>query len=141
MNSRDRSGFSLLEILMATTILLGAIVVLGQLAQLGLRNAREASKMTEAQQLCRNKLEAIALRLEPAEGVEDVPLDEAPQWLYSIELEPVEREGMIAVRVTVKEDLPEQSRPTTFSLVRWLLTNDSLPDASGASPLGASSTP
>lgn len=141
MRARGRSGFSLLEILLATTILLGAIVVLGQLAQLGLRNAREASKTSEAQQLCRNKLEAIALRLEPAEVVEDVPLDEAPQWLYSIEMEPVEREGMTAVRVTIKEDLPEQSRPTTFSLVRWLLTTDSLLDASGESPFGASSTP
>lgn len=141
MIARHRPGFSLLEILLATTILLGAIVVLGQLAQLGLRNAREASKISEAQQLCRNKLEAIALRIEPAEAVEDVPLNEAPRWLYSIEMEPVEREGMTAVRVTVKEDLPEQSRPTTFSLVRWLPTTDSLFDASSESPFGATSAP
>lgn len=141
MNTRRHSGFSLLEILLATTILLGAIVVLGQLAQLGLRNAREASKMSEAQQLCRNKLEAIALRLEPAEVVEDVPIDEAPQWLYSIESEPVEREGMTAIRVTVREDLPEQSRPTTFSLVRWLPTNDSLLEESSESTFGGGVSP
>ncbi len=125
MKDRRREGFSLLEILLATTILLGAIAVLGQLAQLGLRNAGEASKQARAQQLCQNKLEAIVLRLEAAEAIEDVPLDEAPDWLYSIEIELVEREGMVAVRVSVKEDLPEQSRPIEFSLIRWLPTERS----------------
>lgn len=122
MKYRHRRAFSLLEILLATTILLGAIVVLGQLAHLGLRNAREASKMARAQQLCQNKLEGIVLGLEPPESIENVPFDEDPAWLYSIEMEPVEREGMMAVRVSVKEDLPEPSTPLEFSLVRWVST-------------------
>ncbi len=131
MKHQHREGFSLLEILIATAILLAAIAVLGQLAQLGLRNATEASKFARAQQLCQNKLEAIVLRIEAAESAEDVPLDEAPNWLYAIEIEPVERDGMVAVRVSVKEDLPEQSRPVEFSLVRWLPTRPQELEATG----------
>lgn len=141
MRPRHRKAFSLLEILLATAILLGAVVVLGQLAQLGLRNAREASKMARAQQLCQNKLEAIVLGLEPAESVENVPCDEDPTWLYSIETEPAEREGMMTVRVSVTEDLPEPSRAMEFSLVRWLSTAGPGLETTSGSPIESAFAP
>lgn len=141
MKYQRREGFSLLEILLATTILLAAIAVLGQLAQLGLRNAAEASKLARARQLCQNKLEAIVLGIDAAESIKDTPLKEAPDWLYTVALEPIDRDGMVAVRVSVKEDLPEQSRSVEFSLVRWLPTEPMAPEAPGGSAIESTLTP
>ena len=115
-----RDGFSLLEVLLAMGILLGSIVVLGELARLGRRNAEAARDLTRAQLLCQSKLNEItsgALRPDPVTGA---PLEEAPGWLFSVELEPAPDEPLELLAVTVSQDLPERKQPARFRLVRWI---------------------
>ena len=59
MSPARRSGFSLLEVIMATAILLGCLIVLGDLAAVGRRHARDAEDLTTAQWLCQTKLNEI----------------------------------------------------------------------------------
>ena len=120
-----RDGFLLLEVILALAILTGAMAVLGELARLGLLNARIARDTTQAQLLCESKLAELTARITPAQTVSDAKFEEpvgdgSIDWIYSIDLEATDLEGLVAVRVTVMQDMAENQRPVQFSLVRWM---------------------
>jgi len=54
--ARTRSGFSLLEILLALSILGGSLAVLSQIAEIGTSAAREARELSVCRMLCQSKL-------------------------------------------------------------------------------------
>jgi len=119
-------GFSLLEVILALAILTGAIAVLGEIARSALRNAQAARDITRAQLLCEGILNEIAAGLIPCDPVFDVPcaqlFDERdPGWLYSIDSMALDEDGLIAVQVTVRQDLPPTHQPVEVTLVRWML--------------------
>ena len=70
MTATNRSGFSLMEVLLATAILLGSVIVLGELAGIGRQNANSAEELATAQRLCQNKLNEILAGLTSLEPVE-----------------------------------------------------------------------
>ena len=124
-----RGGFSLLEVILAMAILTGAIAVLGELARLGMRNAGYARQMTQAQLLCESKMAQITSGMILPQGEAGVPFapedlidpyDPVP-WVYTIEVAAVEEPGVVAVCVTVAQDLPSGQHPVRFSLVRWIV--------------------
>lgn len=123
-----RAAFSLLEVILALAILTLAIVVLGELSRLGMRSAARARDMTQAQLLCESKMAQISSGMiwpETEIGVPFEPEDlidpyDSVRWLYSIERGDSGEDGVIAVRVTVSQDLPAQKRPVRFALVRWI---------------------
>ncbi len=122
---RRAAGFSLLEVILALGLFAGALVVLGELIRLGLRNAELARDTARAQLLCETKLAELCAGVIPAESVSRVGLEMAfepgePLWLYSIEVVRLEQQGLAAVRVTVTQDLPPGQRPVEVSLIRWI---------------------
>ena len=137
----QRDGFSLLEVVLALAILTGSIAVLGEVVRLGLRNAQVARDMSQAQLLCESKMAEITSGITPAEPVSQAafdPLEVAGEtgttltggeetWLYSIETEVLDEDGLMAVRVIVTQG-DEVQRPVRFKLVRWML--DSAAEAS-----------
>ena len=121
-----RGGFSLLEVILALAILAGSMAVLGELARLGLQNAQIARDTAQAQLLCESKLAEITAGITPMQAVSDAEFEEpvgdgTMKWLFSIDVQQTNCQGMSAVRVTVVQDLPEKKRPVDFSLVRWML--------------------
>lgn len=117
---RRRGGFSLLEVLLATTILLGSAIVLGELARLGLRSGDSAEAIGQATMLCECLLAELASGSESSEPVTDVPLLHESGWLYSIEREAAPHPELALVRVTVRQDLPEEKKPIQCTLERWI---------------------
>jgi prepilin-type N-terminal cleavage/methylation domain-containing protein len=69
-----RSGFSLIEVIIATAILLGSVFVLSELAGLGRRQSQRAEQHTRAQELCEQTLNEILFGERPLLEVEDEPL-------------------------------------------------------------------
>jgi general secretion pathway protein I len=125
MIDKTRSGFSLLEVLLALAILTMAIAVLGELARQGLRNAAAARDLTQAQLLCETKLAEITSGIQPLSPVQNVPFEKVDPsedlpWVYSIEEQTVDQDGLLAVRVTVTQSLPANQRPLSFSLTQWI---------------------
>jgi hypothetical protein len=126
MRRARQSGFSLMEVLLATSILLGSLIVLGQLASVGRRHAQDAEGWTAAQLACQTKLNEIVAGVEPVQPVEEEVLLDAPGWVYSVEVEPAGRLGLTSLRVVVSEDpavLEETGieRPLKrFALTRWI---------------------
>ena len=130
MKRPRRTGFSLMEILLATSILLGSLIVLGNLAAVGRMHAEDADGLTTAQLICQTKLNEILAGLEPIRPVENEPLADAPSWVYSVEVESVDRLDLASLRVTVSEDVAELDDATQgrrgewFALTRWIRDPD-----------------
>ncbi len=74
MASSVRAGFSLMEVILATAILLGSVIVLGELAGMGRRQSQRGRDLAEAQQLCEKTLNEILTGLRPLEPQEQEPL-------------------------------------------------------------------
>jgi prepilin-type N-terminal cleavage/methylation domain-containing protein len=144
-----KAGFSLLEVILALAILAGSIAVLGEASRLALKNAEAARDLARAQLLCESKLAEITSGIILAEPVSNTPFDQTttasinpaePAWLYSIETQQTNEEGLIAVRVTVTRDLPAVKNPVRFSLVRWLPDPNATPSTESGTNSGSGSS-
>lgn len=70
----NRSGFSLIEVILATAILLASVVVLSELAGIGRRQSTRATIETRAQEVCQRVLHELLLGKRPLVDVQDEPL-------------------------------------------------------------------
>ncbi len=125
-SGHERAGFSLLEALLATAILLGCVAVLAQLASVGRYHVQSVQDRSTAQLLCQKKLNELLCGALPLEDVSERTLETDPDWLYSVEVVPVPDLPMLSVRVTVTQRQDEQlersvrHKPCSFQLVRWV---------------------
>ena len=125
MKHRRQTGFSLMEVLLATSILLACCIVLGQLAYVGRRHAEDIQDLTTAQLICQTKLNEIVAGAAPLASVEDAAVEGSPGWVYSVDMEYRDSLDLVVVRVTVsgepgESDNPVQRRRKSFSLTRWM---------------------
>ncbi len=125
-----RSAFSLLEILLALSILGGSLAVLSQIAEIGTKAAREARDLSICRILCQSKLSELLL--DASAGISpqsrfDAPLDSfdstsTTPYSYSVEVQPGSLDGLLAVRITVKAlESDDVTAIATFSLTRWVV--------------------
>ena len=75
---KNRRAFSLIEVIIATAILMGSAVVLARLAGMGRDQSQKARLHSEAQQLCEQTLNELLLGMRPMELVESMPLSPLP---------------------------------------------------------------
>lgn len=120
MRRSRRRGFSLLEVLLATAILIGSSVVLMELASIGMRHAASARDLSQAQRLCQSKLNEIIVGIAPAETVRPTPCEEDPRWTYWVNVQPTERVGLVMLEVGVAQELASRKQLNRFTLVRWI---------------------
>jgi prepilin-type N-terminal cleavage/methylation domain-containing protein len=124
MVSRKRLGFSLMEMLVATAILLVAVGILTELAGVGRQHASRAEDAAAAQRICQNLLDEILCGAIPLASTSESVVPEEPDWTFSVDVEPMERFGwnprLAELRVTVVKT-PEGSKVgKPFSLTRWV---------------------
>jgi len=118
-----KSGFSLMEVLLAISILLACLVVLGQMATVGRRHAEDAESLTAAQLLCQAKLNEILVGAVPVASRASSAVPEMPEWSCEVEVQTLPQYDLVAVRVTVSPTLAEDGarrRGKQFSLLRWM---------------------
>ena len=154
-SKKVRRGFSLIEVIIATAILMGSAVVLARLAGMGREQSQKARLHSDAQERCEQTMNELLLGLRPVELVEAMPLiplprpieaasDEMlpqdpfatqeaigqpltltnetdPEWRHSIRTERIlNKPGMWALTVEVKQGDQALQRPIRFSLTRWI---------------------
>ncbi len=132
--SHIRRAFSLLEVLLAMAILLGSLVILGHLASMGRKRANAAYDLAAAHRICQTRLDEVLAGIRPMESAQEEVLEDEPGWRCSVAIEPAERPGLASLRVTVRQDLPKESRAKQFTLVRWI--RDPLESAADATARG-----
>jgi hypothetical protein len=64
-----------LEVILALTLLAGAVVVLGEVGRLALRNAKMARDLARAQLLCETKLAEVVSGIAPASAIDNASFD------------------------------------------------------------------
>ncbi|MGA2066387.1 MAG: prepilin-type N-terminal cleavage/methylation domain-containing protein [Thermoguttaceae bacterium] len=135
--SASRPGYSLLEVILALAILSGALAALGEVARHTMQNVTVDRVLTRAEMLCESKLAEIVSGLTPPDPAQGTLVDDGqelgdPGWQYTLEVDPIDSQGLVAVRITVQQDLPAERHPVEFSLVRWITTPDALASLSSA---------
>jgi len=125
MKPSSRAGFSLMEVLMATSILLGSVIVLNQLAAIGRKNAVSSQDLAMAQMLCESKMNELVAGILPTDNVDEEMLEKHPGWNYSVALTAHELPGLAELSVSVHRDAAssnrgETSKASRFTLVRWI---------------------
>lgn len=120
MRRTRRTAFSLLEVMLATAILLGCVIVLAELASIGNEHANAARDFGTAHRLCQNKLNELLSGIAPLEEVESAPLEEEEGWVYTVALQATSQPGLAALKVTVSRDPALGPRTRDFTLVQWV---------------------
>ena len=112
-----RNGLSLLEAIIAIGIFIGAMAMIGQLLDSGLRMIDIGERDTIALLRCESKMEEIVAGIVPIPAEmpkEPIPDREDPRWRTKVIAEPTSVEGLVKVTVTVSyQEKPEGAAATT----------------------------
>jgi type II secretion system protein I len=100
----DRNGLSLLEVMLAIALLGTSMVVIYQLMGIGYRSAMEAQLQSDAANLVDTKMAEVSAGVLPLENAGGVPIEEAPEWNYSVEVESSDQIGLLRVIVSVERN-------------------------------------
>ena len=142
-----RHGLSLLEVVLALTILAVAAALLAQITKQATDNGLMAQKLSTAQMLCESKMSEVlagAIPLTSTSWAEITDSGRKGSWYYQIQTVTAQRPNMIGVRLSVT-DSPDATtyNPELFFIVRWMIDPslglDTLP-AADASTTGSSTT-
>jgi prepilin-type N-terminal cleavage/methylation domain-containing protein len=128
---RRASGFSLLEVLVAMSILVGCLAVLSELAAIGRQHVQDARMLTAAQAICETRVNEILAGVKPPEPIEEQTVDGLPGWQCSVSTQPLPQPGLLELQVTVRETSAVR-RARSFTLVQWIRVSESRED--GAPP-------
>ena len=90
---RYRPGFSLIEVILATAILLGSVVMLSRLSGIGRTYAQNTDQQSTAQRICEDTMTEILMGIRPLQPVESQllrPIRDAfdPRDLEQEQIEP-----------------------------------------------------
>ncbi|HAY80478.1 MAG TPA: hypothetical protein DCY79_11780 [Planctomycetaceae bacterium] len=121
---RGRRGISLLEVMLAIAILGGSMAVIVQMVHTGSRAAIRARELTQAQIHAESVMSQIVSGVVLPQTASTVPVetyDMAGEWMYSVDVQPGQQEGMLMVAVTVERTLTSLPKPVMFTLQRLLV--------------------
>jgi prepilin-type N-terminal cleavage/methylation domain-containing protein len=134
-----RTGFSLIEVVLALAILGGAMAVLGEAVRHSMENARVARDLTDAQLYCESKMAELQAGFLSTDSVTDMPIEPMTDstlestsestdtgWSYSIQSEPLGEEGLLLVYVSVYQNPDTVKKPVTFTMTRIILDESML---------------
>jgi len=148
----QRRGISLLEVVLALSILAMSAAILAQVTRTATDNGLLAHRISTAQILAESKMAEVvtgAIPLQGGTGWTEIT-DTVPSgiWYYQVETTVAARQDMIGVRLAITDEVGMQDNAELFYLVRWMIdpslgldTPQSNPAQSGTSgsPSGATS--
>ena len=131
-----KSGLTIIEIILALAILGGVMAILGEVGRRGLQNAISARDITQAELICESLLGMVRIGLIPLENAFEVPLENdypdtnavmssnvrgEPLWYYSVEINSTNEDGLLEVAITVRQNDPNNTKPLTCRMIRWMI--------------------
>lgn len=138
----NRTGLSLLEVILTLAILAMSVALLSQISRQSADDGIRSQRLATAQMLCESKMSEVlagAIPLTTSSWTEITDSNYKKPWYYQIQTSAAERPNMIGVRLSVTDDPNTTSEnPELFFIVRWMIDPnlglDTLPttDASGA---------
>jgi hypothetical protein len=113
-------------VILALAILAGSIAALGEVMRQADRNASLSSDETQAQIIASSIMDELISGYRTLAPVTRMQYDAIsdPPWLYTIEIASTNFTELIAVRVSVEQEMEARLRPARFELIRWLMNPD-----------------
>ncbi len=105
-----RPGFSLLEVMLATTVLLGSVIVLSHISFVGTAHMDAAQQYAAAQLVCQARMNEMLAGALPIEEVSHEAIAELPGWGLTVKVRSAGHAGLLAIEVTAAEQ-PAESAP------------------------------
>lgn len=118
-DTRGRSGITLLEVLIALAIFLGAITVIGQIINTGSQAAIAAQQQAEAVRRCETVLaETLAgsIAMQDSSG----SFEDDPDWSWSVAVLEGPHVDLLSLEVVVTHVDQFGHEDERFTLVRWV---------------------
>lgn len=115
---------SLLEVLLALAVLGMTLAVIVEIVRIGGRNAEQARDISTAQIHCESLMAQVVSGLILPTPIASSPIDDpnAPgEWVYSIEVQPIDQNGLLGIRLAVSQNPDLFAQPVTFAVGRWMI--------------------
>jgi hypothetical protein len=113
---------TLMEVILAIAILGGSLAILGEMVRVGARASRSARLLSTAQILADSiaaEIAAGAALPESTEGV--VEQFGESSWAYTVQVDQGMQQGLLSILVTVYDNLDQSGKPTTYTVMRWMI--------------------
>jgi type II secretion system protein I len=114
-----RRGLSLLEVILALAILGISMAAISQLFFLGYRSATQATLRNEANILADTKMAELAAGILDVQSVGGAMIPEAPNWVYSVQIDDGDQPDLLVATVTVQTADTDQI-PVAMSITRFI---------------------
>jgi len=119
------AGLSLLEVVLALSILAVSAALLTQITKQATDNGLMAKRLSTAQMLCESKMSEVlagSIPLTSSGWTQITDSGRRGNWYYQIQTTTAERPNMIGVRLSVT-DQPDATtyNPELFFIVRWMI--------------------
>ena len=114
--------------MLSVALLLASVMVLSRIAFLASRHATGAEDRTQAQMHCQNIMQELLAGVRPMQNVPPRSF-EGDQWVYMVNVEPVEGSSLSTLVVLVDRlddengQLPTEDEMEGYRLVRWVRTD------------------
>jgi general secretion pathway protein I len=119
--STNRRAFTLLEVILALAILAGSVAITGELMRNGMMNAQAARDLTRGELVCESVMSQVVTGALAPSSVSDVPFDDDNRWLYSINVDSGQLQGLLVLTVSVHRDAAPGQLITPCKMVRWMI--------------------
>ncbi len=139
-------GLTLLEVVLAIALFLGATAVLSQLVSTGVRAAVQARWQTQAVLRCQSKMDEVVAGVEPLQDVSEGFFDDDEEgvWRWSLTVLPGPEDNLYELTVRVWRATDEQSGlgQVSYSLTRYYFDREAVAESLDlGTPTGSEETP
>jgi type II secretion system protein I len=139
-----REAFTLLEIIVALAIFVGALAIVSKLVELGTRHALYAQLHTRAIVLAQSKMAELEAGIVPLQASTAEVFEDDPAWQWQIEITTGPFNGLKHVILTVWPtpggEVGQTREPVQFQLQRWLFDPAYRTELDDAAAAAAAST-
>jgi type II secretion system protein I len=126
-------GFTLLEVILALAILAGSLAALGEVMRMADQMASRTEGETQAQILTASLMDEFASGARQLASASQASLDSTadPPWIYSVAIENTNFDQIVAVRISVEQQIEARLQPARFELIRWMANPNYVPPDTG----------
>jgi prepilin-type N-terminal cleavage/methylation domain-containing protein len=116
------NGFTLLEILLTTAILLVGLTAIFQTSRSALRSMSASRDLTDAQNACQATLNELLAQSAPIRTNEGKTIDNLPNWKIRIDLYPAPQPRLYVLHLSAQQFSPEDGTllGIKYQLIRWI---------------------
>ena len=117
----ESSGFTLLEILLTTAILLLGLAAVFHTTRSALKRMTLARELTEAQNACQAVLNELLSRTAPIEPDVGKTVEHLPHWKIRVDIYPASQSGLYVLHLSAQQFSPSGAfLDVRYQLLRWV---------------------